>query len=144
MNIYELKNLSPEDRKIVLLGEAIGEAEQGVYMKPLSAEELAEQKDHLAARSIEQAKLLKELDEIKKSFKNRLDPIKSNIAFSVDAIKNQAIQISGLLWKLPDYDNNLVHIVDDMGTVISSRQMMPKERQYNVPFTFKNAANGAD
>ena len=131
MDIYELKKLSTEDRAIVLQGEAM-EVEEGVYMRPLTDAEIREHKDGLAKNSIDQAFLLDELSEIKSAFKAKLEPIKEAISFSINAIKNQAVETKGKQFKIPDYTNQMVHIVDEFGNVILSRQMYPKERQYII------------
>jgi hypothetical protein len=142
MDIYKLKTLPEVDRQLVLSSEAI-EVEKGTYMRPLSDEELREYKDSLAKTSIDQAVLLDELAEIKKGFKLKLDPLRSEISFCIDAIKNQSIQVTGDQYKLPDYENQMIHIVDQAGTVILSRPMYPKERQLKFAnFPPLKASNG--
>ena len=96
MDIYKLKTLPQSDRMLVLSNEAT-EVEKGTYMRPLSDEELREYKDSLAKTSIDQAVLLDELAEIKNNFKLKLDPLKFRISECIDAIKNQSIQVSGVI-----------------------------------------------
>jgi hypothetical protein len=142
LDIYKLKTLPEVDRQLVLSSEAI-EVEKGTYMRPLSDEELREYKDSLAKTSIDQAVLLDELAEIKKGFKLKLDPLRSEISQCIDAIKNQSIQVTGDQYKIPDYENQMIHIVDQEGNVILSRQMYPKERQYKIhDFPPLKASNG--
>lgn len=142
MDIYKLKTLPESDRTLVLTSEAI-EVEKGTYMRPLSDEELREYKDSLAKTSIDQAVLLDELTEIKKDFKLKLDPLRSEISSCIDAIKNQSIMVTGDQYKLPDYDNQMIHIVDQEGNVILSRPMYPRERQLKFPqFPPLKASNG--
>lgn len=144
MDIYKLKNLSSSDRQLVLTSEAI-EVEKGIFMRPLSDDELREYKDSLAKTSIDQAVLLDELGEIKNSFKLKLDPLKLKISECIDAIKNQAVQVNGDQYKLPDYENQMIHIVDGDGNVILSRQMYPREKQYRITeLTPLKTSNGAD
>ena len=131
MDIYKLKTLSQSDRMLVLTSEAI-EVEKGTFMRPLSDDELREYKDSLAKNSIDQAVLLDELGEIKNNFKNRLDPLKVKISECIDAIKTQAVEVTGDQYKLPDYENQMIHIVDSEGNVILSRQMYPRERQITM------------
>jgi hypothetical protein len=142
MDIYRLKTLSTTDRDVVLQSEAI-EVEKGTYMRPLSDDELREYKDSLAKTSIDQAVLFDELAEIKSDFKSKLDPLRERISECIGAIKNQSIQVTGDQYKIPDYDNQMIHIVDRDGNVILSRQMYPKERQYKiVDFPPLKTANG--
>lgn len=142
MNIYELKNLPNADRMLVLSSEAI-EVEKGTYMRPLSDDELREYKDSLAKTSIDQAVLLDELAEIRSEYKGKLKPLHEKISECIDAIKNQAIQVTGEQYKIPDYENQMVHIVDQEGNVILSRQMYGKERQMKfAQFPPLKASNG--
>jgi hypothetical protein len=142
MDIYKLKTLPESDRQLVLTSEAI-EVEKGTYMRPLSDDELREYKDSLAKTSIDQAVLLDELTEIKNSFKLKIDPLRLRISECINAIKLQAVEQTGDQYKIPDYDNQMIHIVDQSGNVILSRQMYPKERQLKFPaFPPLKASNG--
>lgn len=140
MDIYKLKTLPEADRMLVLSSEAI-EVEKGTYMRPLSDDELREFKDDLAKTSIDQAVLLDELGDIKSNFKLKLDPLKFRISECIEAIKTQSLQVTGDQYKLPDYDNKMIHIVDQDGNVILSRPMYPKERQHKFDFTPLKAVN---
>lgn len=131
MNIERLKTLSQADRKAVLETEAT-EIKEGKYTKPLTAEELAFYKDQLSERSIQQSEILDELSELKKSFKTRLEPIAADIKKALQAVKFKAIQAEGKLFHLPDYDEQMIHTVDELGNIINSRRMMPEERQFRI------------
>lgn len=130
-NLDRLKHLSPEDRKAVLESEATS-IEEGRYTKPLTEAEILEYKDILAEKSIQQAIILDELAQVKDEYKDKLDPLKKDIAASLQAIKFKAIDQEGRLYLLSDYDNKMIHKVDELGNVISSRQMRPEERQFTI------------
>lgn len=131
MNIEHLKNLTNEDRKSVLESEAIA-VEEGKYEKPLTPDELLFYKDELAVHSINQAVIMDEFAEIKKDFKDRLEPIKEKISESIQAIKYKSIQKEGRLYKLADFDDQMIHKVDELGNIIHSRKMLPEERQFRI------------
>lgn len=131
MNIEHLKNLTNEDRKSVLESEAIA-VEEGKYEKPLTPDELLFYKDELAVYSINQAVIMDEFAEIKKDFKDRLEPIKEKISESIQAIKYKSIQKEGRLYKLADFDDQMIHKVDELGNIIHSRKMLPEERQFRI------------
>lgn len=131
MNIEHLKNLTVEDRRSVLESEAIA-IEEGKYEKPLTPEELLYYKDELAQSSINQAVILDEFAEIKEEYKERLKPIKEKISESIQAIKYKSIQKEGRLYKLADFDDQMIHKVDELGNIIHSRKMLPEERQFRI------------
>jgi hypothetical protein len=130
-NIERLKTLSAEDRKSVLEAEAIA-VEEGKYEKPLTPDELAIQKDTLAELSINQAIILDEFAEVKQEFKSKLEPIKEEISTALRAIKYKSIQVEGRLYKMADFDDQMIHKVDELGNVIHSRKMLPEERQFRL------------
>lgn len=131
MDIEHLKKLSPEDRKSVLESEAIS-IEDGKYEKPLTPDEILYYKDELAQSSINQAVILDEFAEIKEEYKERLKPIKEKISESIQAIKYKSVQREGRLYKLADFDDQMIHKVDELGNVIHSRKMLPEERQFRI------------
>ena len=131
MNIEHLKNLTNEDRKSVLDSEAIA-IEDGKYEKPLTPDELLFYKDELAIHSIAQAVILDEFADIKDEFKEKLKPIKEKISESLQAIKYKSVQKEGRLYKLADFDDQMIHKVDELGNVIHSRKMLPEERQFRI------------
>jgi len=131
MDIEKLKLLSNEDRKSVLESEALS-IEEGKYTKPLGKDELAFYKDQLADKSIQQATILDELKTVKDEFKARLEPVQLEIKKSLSAVKFKAIECDGKLYKLADFEEQMIHKVDELGNVISSRKMLPEERQFRI------------
>lgn len=137
MDIERLKSLSEADRKAVLESEAIA-VEEGTYEKPLTQEELSYYKDELAEQSINQAVILDEFAKVKEQFKERLKPVKERLSTAIQAVKYKSITQEGRLYKLADFDDQMIHKVDELGNVISSRKMLPEERQFRIQ-ALKNA-----
>jgi hypothetical protein len=131
MEIERLKTLTNEDRKSVLESEAIA-IEEGKYEKPLTPDEMLYYKDELAQSSINQAVILDEFAEIKEEYKERLKPIKEKISEAIQAIKYKSIQKEGRLYKLADFEDQMIHKVDELGNIIHSRKMLPEERQFRI------------
>lgn len=73
MDVYRLKELSVEERDSVLQGESLG-IEEAAYMKPLSAEEISIKKDDFTSAAILKAVIEEELSEVKKQYKDKLEP----------------------------------------------------------------------
>lgn len=139
MEIERLKTLSAEDRKLVLQNESI-QITEGKYVKPLGPEELAFYKDQLAEKSILQATILDELKEVKADFKARLEPVANDISKALSAVKFKQIECDGTLYKMADFDNKMIHSVDELGNVINSRSMMPEERQHRIQVLNQHSA----
>lgn len=131
MDIDRLKSLSELDRKAVLESEALA-IEEGKYQKPLSKDEVLYYKDELAENSINQAIILDELSQVKDTYKERLRPLKERISECLSAIKTKSIEQEGRLYKLADFDDQMIHKVDELGNVIHSRKMLPEERQFRI------------
>lgn len=131
MDIYKLKDLSTEERQTVLLGEAAGSEEQ-VYLRPLTNEELAITREEHANASILIDELTEQFANVKARHKEEIKPIQQKRKTAIAAIRQKAVQITGRVWKLPDHDNMMMHFVTDDGQVLSSRPMLPQERQYRI------------
>lgn len=131
MDIERLKNLPPQDLKSVLESEAIA-VEEGKYEKPLTAYEMAFYKDELAVHSINQAIILDEFADVKDEYKEKLKPIKEKISEALQAIKFKSVQKEGRLYKLADFEDQMIHKVDELGNIIHSRKMLPEERQFRI------------
>lgn len=134
MDIYKLKFLSANERAAILEGERW---EEQVYMKPLEEAEIAEKHEQLAQACIKKSALEAEKKEVMKEFKDRIDPISRDIVKTVEAIKNRAIEVTGRLYSISDFDNQMIHTLDEGGNVLSSRRMKPEERQLSIHSTLK-------
>jgi hypothetical protein len=125
------KKMSPEDRKSLLEGDAIS-VEETTYTRPLTPEEVVYYKDLLSTKSVEQATILDDKKEVIASFKARLDPVAAEIKTALSAVKYKAVQCAGRLYRLADYENQMIHTVDSDGNLINSRMMRPEERQFRI------------
>lgn len=131
MDIFRLKQLSPSDRLMTLQSESLSIEEQ-TYTKPLNEDEMILVKEELAKSSIAKSFLEEELRQIKEDFKQKMAPHSSVIIESIASLKTGGKTITGMLYKLPDYDNKLVYFVDADGNQVSSRMMKPEERQVMI------------
>jgi hypothetical protein len=61
-----------------------------------------------------------------------LDPLRSKISECLNAIKNKAIEITGNVYKMDDHEHQMIHFVDPLGNVLSSRRMLPEEKQTRI------------
>jgi hypothetical protein len=128
MDIERLKQLSAEDRKTVLESESLS-VEEGKYEKPLTHDELAFFKDKVSELCIAEQTILDEFKEVKKAFKDRLDPLQNERREALRNVKFRSQEKEGRLYKMQDFEDQMIHKVDPDGNVIHSRKMLPEERQ---------------
>lgn len=138
MDVYRLKDLSNEERQSVLLAESVSAQEQ-VYMKTLTPEELHVTREEMANASILLNEYESEFKEMKEEYKNKVSPIRTKRDDALAAIRLKAIPITGKVWLLADHENKMMHSITDEGAVLASRPMLPEERQYRIATTLNKA-----
>lgn len=131
MNILEVTKMSAQDRRD-FLDTYSTEVKDQTYMRALSLEELNIKKDELAQAAMQKSVLLDELSEVKKSYKDRIEPLTKQFSVNLRTIKQKAVEVTGPAHKIPDYDNQCIHFVAQDGTIISTRPMLPEERQFTI------------
>jgi hypothetical protein len=128
MDIFKLKELTPESRRELFVSEAFG-TEELSFMKPLEDSELNALKDELAQTAIKRNMLEDEMAAMVEDYKARIKPLKEKFSETLEAIKNKSVETLGTVYLLQDFDNQMMHYVAEDGTVINSRRMKPDERQ---------------
>lgn len=131
MDIYKLKDLTVQDR-IDQIEAMFSKVEEKIFMKPLNRDELAIRKDEMAEATIMLSTLEEEFKAIKEGHKIKVAPHELKQRVALDAIRNQAIEVKGNVYTIPDHDNNMIHELTDEGQVLASRPMLPNERQYRI------------
>lgn len=134
MDIYKIKSLSAEERQTILVGESI-KTEDQVYMKALTNDELQIRRERIVQVSLLKAVIEDEFQQIKDDFKFKLEPLKDEFSQLLDELRVKMVEVTGKVYTLPDHENQMMHFVDEAGNVLSSRRMLPEERQGRLPFT---------
>lgn len=129
MNLTTLKDMSARDLKEFLDTHA-SKVTEGIYTKPLTESEIQAYKDRLTEQSINQAILIDEFNKKKEEHKTKLKPVQKEISDALQACKFKAIDMQGKIFTIQDFDQNMIHEVDEFGNIILSRQPRPEERQY--------------
>lgn len=138
MNIFELSKMSDQERAD-FFGINSTEVKDLTYMKPLTEEELNIRRDDLAQAAMQKSVLEDELAQVKKDYKDKIDPLTKSFSENLKAIKLKATEVTGPTHKIPDYENHAMHFVAPDGTVVNSRPMLPEERQYTIMRELKQA-----
>lgn len=142
MNIYDLKKMSPEDRRLVLESENFKVLEED-YLRPLEEEEMSILKSELAQSMVQKGFIDNEFKEVKAGFKARLKPLEREIGTAIMMLTSRQMNENGKVYMLQDFDNNLMHTVTPDGTVLNSRPLKPEERQTMVMSSLPNSISRA-
>jgi CRISPR/Cas system-associated protein Cas5 (RAMP superfamily) len=134
MDIYQIKNFSDEERQTLLVGESV-KVEEQAYMKALSEEELQIRRERIVQVSLLKAVVEDEFQTVKDEFKMKLDPLKEEFSQLLDELRVKMVEVTGKVYTLPDHENQMMHFIDERGNVLSSRRMLPEERQYRIPMS---------
>jgi len=93
----------------------------------LDKNEIMEAKTNFAQKSIEEARLLDELAEVKEEYKTKLKPIKQVKDSLLQEIKTGTRQEFGRCYKMVDYDSKEVAYYNNRGQLVYSRPAMGDE-----------------
>lgn len=133
-----MPEISPEERLRILRDNH--ESETTSYFKQLTQEEMDIRREQLADNSIKYFEHSEELKEIKSQFKEKMEPLTRSNQQIMQELKTGQAEVEGEIFKVPNYDDNMMETYNAEGDMISSRRLLPNERQQNLPF-LRPAAN---
>jgi hypothetical protein len=131
MDYEALKRMPANERKDTLEGLMLS-VEETHYTKPLTAEEIAEQRINLTAALVEKALIEDSFRIEKEKHKLKIAPIAAAAKTALDAVRVGAVSATGKVYKIPNYDEKTVSLVDEFGNFLQSRPMLPTERQLTI------------
>lgn len=140
MQQFLYPEMSREDRMRVLEDNADG-VKLEKYDKKLSADELLSMKESLSDQYVNISKLNDEYREMKKGFTDRLKLYSTEIKETVKAVRTGRISFEGRLFQINDYDTGYAGFYDENGELISSRRLLPEEKQQTTTSVMRLAAN---
>lgn len=123
-----------ENKKVIqdnLLGMCYG-TDVMVYQKPLEDDELTKLEKEYIQSSIKFAKLKDDLDKIKEEFKSKMKPVEMLQKERIGILKTGTIQKEGTVYLIDDQENRVMNIYDEEGNFISSRPLLPAEKQLSI------------
>lgn len=129
-----------ERGRIEMLESNADSIEEMDYTEYLTDEELAEHKDKLAQRSIEESRILDEKKEAMDIFKEMLKPIVVDKNEILSEIKHRSRSLFGKCYKMIDHATREVGYYNSKGQLVYSRPARPDEAQGNL-FKIKTGTN---
>ncbi|WP_153799045.1 hypothetical protein [Foetidibacter luteolus] len=103
--------------------------EKKTYTRQLTAEEITDLKDSNATIDIEQARLTEVLNEAKRVYKDAMSPLIEEKKEALKAIRTKHREVTGTVYKLPNYESGMMELVDETGEIIETRRLLPNEKQ---------------
>lgn len=102
------------------------------YTEFLSEEELAERKNLLAQRSIEESRLMDEKKAFNDEIKARIKPIKEEKDMILTEIKHGSRSLFGKCYKMVDHSKKEVGYYNGRGQLVYSRPAQANESQLTI------------
>lgn len=119
----------PKEERIQVLRDNCDASEEGSYMRELGQEELDQKREQHTDNCVKLYDLDEELDRIKGEFKEKMNPLKVENKTLLGQVKTKKEQFNGMLFHFDDLEAGVRNSYDDKGEFISSRRLLPDERQ---------------
>ncbi len=129
-----------ESRKQFLADNADG-IEKKVYMRQYTPEELLKLKESLSETCIKINDIEEELKEIKKEFKERIDPLLEAKKKTLEGLKNKAELVEENCYKFVDDEAREVGFYNENGDLIESRPAYSEELQKTLFSVLRTGTN---
>lgn len=121
-----------EQHRLSILENNADKIEDGMYIMPLSEEEIYSRRETLGELMIKQNTIKEEMKMVISEYKDKLKPINTSIADTLTEIKTGQQECSGRQYSIADYENGLMEIYDKRGHLIRTRRLKPEEQQTSI------------
>jgi hypothetical protein len=126
-----MPHATPNER-LRVLRESAASIEQTTYRKPLTEDELATHREVFTENCIKLNQFEDELNAQKELYKAKMDPVKNVNKNILSEIKTKQTSVTGELFNVPNFDDNMMESFDGAGELIGSRRLRPEEKQANI------------
>ena len=120
--------MSQVKEKSALINLSISKQKE-IIRKEFTKEEMADMKDQVSTNLMQLNDYEEELQEIKDSFKSKMNPLKKDNKHLLRNIKNKFIDETVEVYLVPDYDNKIMEFYNEEGLKVGERRMMMSELQ---------------
>lgn len=134
------KGLSPAEKK-QFLADNCEKIEEVGYMKNFSLDELGDMKDRLSDVSIELNDISEEKAEVVQKFKDQMKPFEKEKGTLLTNLKQKAEHVKEECFKFVYEEEGMVAWYNSDGDLVSSRPMMPTEKQKTIFRVEKTGTN---
>ncbi len=137
------KQFAPDarpDHRLQLLKDNCDKTEETKYYKDLSPEDLDIKRERMTSGMIQLSDWEEDLNTIKDSFKEKMDPVKRESKELLYQIKTRKELVEGTLYHIADQELSVMETYDENGDFVSSRRLRPEEKQQKL-FSIPKASN---
>ena len=127
------KSLSNSER-IDLLESNADNISEGEYIKPLTEEELTSERKRLTELSIEQSLIMEDFKNIKRQFKDKLNPLQLLKENLIQILKIKGYTETGKLYEFYSSDGQSIETYNTEGTLVSVRNVRNEEKGRTLKF----------
>lgn len=123
-----LKSLSDNERVSFLQTNAHS-IDEGKYSRPITADEKTMLREKHTDNSIKLSDLKEEFDEVKKQYKENIEPfVLENKTLLTEIRTSQRIE-KGTLYHLANHESGFMESYNERGELITTRRLRPDEKQ---------------
>lgn len=123
-----MPNISAQERVQVLKNNA-DHIEETTYEKDLTQDELDAKREEFVDNSIKVSTLEDELNEVKATYKGKIEPVKLHNKILQQEVKTKKQKVKGVLFHMANHDTGYMETYEDTGEMIASRRLRPDEKQ---------------
>lgn len=134
----QLLQLSPRERAEFLKNHADTISENEQFSLRYEGEEINQVREEYADASIHLSQIEEEFAGIKETYKAKLKGAKTEIAKLMSTLKQNGEWKNGTLFGFADHVLGTMQLFDEQGNLVSSRRLLPNERQMTI---FNKASN---
>ena len=120
-----------EKREQLLKSHAYS-VEDMVYSRTLTEEEMGKIKEEYVQNNIKHHSFKEQLDQIKDDYKQKMKPLEMLGKEKLVQLKNKKIDEEGEVFGIDDQEQKIMYYLNKYGEVISSRPLLPSERQLSM------------
>jgi hypothetical protein len=126
-----LKERDPETRKRLMESHSYDVKDEN-HSRPLTEEEMDRMKRDYVKINVEIAALETQLAEVKKSFKDKIDPLKVKHKSLTTDLGNETTYEMGSVYYIDDQDAGIMYVLDVNGNQLDKRPLYKEERQLKM------------
>ena len=115
--------------RLEILSENAQKKERYTYFKQLSEDELNEEKEKYFKHKAELDAIEAEFEKAKAKYKEEKAMPESIVSQSYQVIKNKGLNVTEMVYLIPDYSNGTMDYVNEGGESVFNRRMFANERQ---------------
>lgn len=121
----------PENREELLRSHAYS-IEELVYSRTLTDEELGKVKEDYVQNNIKHHNFKEQLDAIKEDYKQKMKPLELLGKEKLVQLKTKKVDEEGEVFAIDDQEAKVMYFLNRFGEVISTRPLLPDERQLSL------------